>query len=152
MGSLHPYSESPAKHWDIKSELGHFSLELRSEYIRDFVTVWICRVRNPFPALFHDLCLCAERRVLLPSDCVYSESLTPQGKLVACRRDLTEILVRPTLLFCLVPLSALWRIYYFSQALIEAKDAGYRLKAPLRDVIILAFVSFIYLLLESGPD
>ncbi|XP_020487290.1 rap guanine nucleotide exchange factor 5 [Labrus bergylta] len=33
-----------------------------------------------------------ERRVLQPSDCVYSESLTPQGKLMACRRDLTEIL------------------------------------------------------------
>ncbi|XP_056297059.1 rap guanine nucleotide exchange factor 5 isoform X3 [Pseudoliparis swirei] len=33
-----------------------------------------------------------ERRVLHPSDCVYSESLTPQGKLVACRRDLTEML------------------------------------------------------------
>uniref|UniRef100_A0A3Q0SAR5 Rap guanine nucleotide exchange factor 5 n=1 Tax=Amphilophus citrinellus TaxID=61819 RepID=A0A3Q0SAR5_AMPCI len=33
-----------------------------------------------------------ERRVLQPSDCVYSESLTPQGKLAACRRDLTEIL------------------------------------------------------------
>ncbi|CAG5891370.1 unnamed protein product [Menidia menidia] len=33
-----------------------------------------------------------ERRVLQASDCVYSESLTPQGKLVACRRDLTEIL------------------------------------------------------------
>ncbi|KAM9386327.1 rap guanine nucleotide exchange factor 5 [Pholidichthys leucotaenia] len=33
-----------------------------------------------------------ERRVLQPSDCVYSESLTPQGRLVACRRDLTEIL------------------------------------------------------------
>ncbi|XP_028317425.1 rap guanine nucleotide exchange factor 5 isoform X2 [Gouania willdenowi] len=33
-----------------------------------------------------------ERRMLQPSDCVYSESLTPQGKLVACRRDLTEIL------------------------------------------------------------
>ncbi|XP_033831369.1 rap guanine nucleotide exchange factor 5 [Periophthalmus magnuspinnatus] len=33
-----------------------------------------------------------ERRVLQPSDCVYSESLTPQGKLVACRRSLTEIL------------------------------------------------------------
>uniref|UniRef100_A0A671TVB3 Rap guanine nucleotide exchange factor (GEF) 5a n=1 Tax=Sparus aurata TaxID=8175 RepID=A0A671TVB3_SPAAU len=33
-----------------------------------------------------------ERRVLQPSDCVYSESLTPQGKLLACRRDLTEIL------------------------------------------------------------
>ncbi|KAM8841463.1 rap guanine nucleotide exchange factor 5 [Spinachia spinachia] len=32
------------------------------------------------------------RRVLQPSDCVYSESMTPQGKLVACRRDLTEIL------------------------------------------------------------
>uniref|UniRef100_A0A096LQ70 Rap guanine nucleotide exchange factor 5 n=1 Tax=Poecilia formosa TaxID=48698 RepID=A0A096LQ70_POEFO len=34
----------------------------------------------------------AERRMLQPSDCVYSESLTPQGKLVACHRDLTEIL------------------------------------------------------------
>ncbi|XP_061885431.1 rap guanine nucleotide exchange factor 5-like isoform X2 [Entelurus aequoreus] len=33
-----------------------------------------------------------ERRMLHPSDCVYSESLTPQGKLVACRRDLTEML------------------------------------------------------------
>ncbi|CAL1584536.1 unnamed protein product [Knipowitschia caucasica] len=33
-----------------------------------------------------------ERRVLQPSDCVYSESLTPQGKLVACRRNLIEIL------------------------------------------------------------
>ncbi|XP_039676725.1 rap guanine nucleotide exchange factor 5 [Perca fluviatilis] len=33
-----------------------------------------------------------ERRVLQPSDCVYSESMTPQGKLVVCRRDLTEIL------------------------------------------------------------
>ncbi|XP_045915101.1 rap guanine nucleotide exchange factor 5 isoform X1 [Micropterus dolomieu] len=33
-----------------------------------------------------------ERRVLQPSDCVYSESLTPQGKLMVCRRDLTEIL------------------------------------------------------------
>ncbi|KAM6974790.1 rap guanine nucleotide exchange factor 5 [Tautogolabrus adspersus] len=33
-----------------------------------------------------------ERRVLQPSDCAYSESLTPQGKLMACRRDLTEIL------------------------------------------------------------
>ncbi|TMS17997.1 Rap guanine nucleotide exchange factor 5 [Larimichthys crocea] len=33
-----------------------------------------------------------DRRVLQPSDCVYSESLTPQGKLMACRRDLTEIL------------------------------------------------------------
>ncbi|XP_008419993.1 rap guanine nucleotide exchange factor 5 isoform X2 [Poecilia reticulata] len=33
-----------------------------------------------------------ERRMLQPSDCVYSESLTPQGKLVACHRDLTEIL------------------------------------------------------------
>ncbi|XP_074542649.1 rap guanine nucleotide exchange factor 5 [Halichoeres trimaculatus] len=33
-----------------------------------------------------------ERRVLQPSDCVYSESLTPQGKLMACRRDLTDIL------------------------------------------------------------
>ncbi|XP_056876112.1 rap guanine nucleotide exchange factor 5 [Takifugu flavidus] len=33
-----------------------------------------------------------ERRLLQPSDCVYSESLTPQGKLVACRRDVTEIL------------------------------------------------------------
>uniref|UniRef100_A0A3Q2NMD8 Rap guanine nucleotide exchange factor 5 n=1 Tax=Fundulus heteroclitus TaxID=8078 RepID=A0A3Q2NMD8_FUNHE len=33
-----------------------------------------------------------ERRMLQPSDCVYSESLTPQGKLVVCRRDLTEIL------------------------------------------------------------
>uniref|UniRef100_A0A3P9N6T2 Rap guanine nucleotide exchange factor 5 n=1 Tax=Poecilia reticulata TaxID=8081 RepID=A0A3P9N6T2_POERE len=32
------------------------------------------------------------RRMLQPSDCVYSESLTPQGKLVACHRDLTEIL------------------------------------------------------------
>lgn len=31
--------------------------------------------------------------MLQPSDCVYSESLTPQGKLVACHRDLTEILV-----------------------------------------------------------
>lgn len=42
----------------------------------------------------------AERRVLQPSDCVYSESLTPQGKLVACRRDLTEILVcKCTVLF-----------------------------------------------------
>lgn len=41
-----------------------------------------------------------ERRVLQPSDCVYSESLTPQGKLVACRRDLTEILVC-IWLFCL---------------------------------------------------
>uniref|UniRef100_A0A3Q3X5Q4 Ras-GEF domain-containing protein n=1 Tax=Mola mola TaxID=94237 RepID=A0A3Q3X5Q4_MOLML len=30
------------------------------------------------------------RRVLQPSDCVYSESLTPQAKLMACRRDLTE--------------------------------------------------------------
>ncbi|KAM3596955.1 uncharacterized protein V6R79_023450 [Siganus canaliculatus] len=36
--------------------------------------------------------LTGERRVLQPSDCVYSESLTPQGKLMACRRDLTEIL------------------------------------------------------------
>lgn len=35
----------------------------------------------------------AERRLLQPSDCVYSESLTPQGKLVACRRNVTEILV-----------------------------------------------------------
>lgn len=34
-----------------------------------------------------------ERRLLQSSDCVYSESLTPQGKLVACRRDVTEILV-----------------------------------------------------------
>ncbi|XP_077403935.1 rap guanine nucleotide exchange factor (GEF) 5a [Vanacampus margaritifer] len=33
-----------------------------------------------------------ERRMLQPSDCVYSESLTPQGKLVVCRRDLAEIL------------------------------------------------------------
>nr|XP_046273529.1 rap guanine nucleotide exchange factor 5 [Scatophagus argus] len=33
-----------------------------------------------------------ERRVLQSSDCVYSESLTPQGKLMACRRDLTDIL------------------------------------------------------------
>ncbi|MEQ2221661.1 hypothetical protein ILYODFUR_018009 [Ilyodon furcidens] len=33
-----------------------------------------------------------ERRMLQPSDCVYSESLTPQGKLVACHRDLTEVL------------------------------------------------------------
>ncbi|XP_056154444.1 rap guanine nucleotide exchange factor 5 [Lampris incognitus] len=33
-----------------------------------------------------------ERRMLQPSDCVYSESLTPQGKLMACRRDLTEIM------------------------------------------------------------
>lgn len=33
-----------------------------------------------------------ERRVLQPSDCVYSESLTPQSKLLACRRDLTEIM------------------------------------------------------------
>ncbi|XP_061738781.1 rap guanine nucleotide exchange factor 5 isoform X1 [Nerophis ophidion] len=33
-----------------------------------------------------------ERRMLHPSDCVYSESLTPQGKLVACHRDLTEML------------------------------------------------------------
>ncbi|XP_078811512.1 rap guanine nucleotide exchange factor (GEF) 5a isoform X2 [Oryzias latipes] len=33
-----------------------------------------------------------ERRVLQPSDCVYSESLTPNGKLVACRRDLNEVL------------------------------------------------------------
>lgn len=37
--------------------------------------------------------LSTDRRVLQPSDCVYSESLTPQGKLMACRRDLTEILV-----------------------------------------------------------
>uniref|UniRef100_A0A3Q2XVX3 Rap guanine nucleotide exchange factor (GEF) 5a n=2 Tax=Hippocampus comes TaxID=109280 RepID=A0A3Q2XVX3_HIPCM len=33
-----------------------------------------------------------ERRMLQPSDCVYSESLTPQGRLVVCRRDLAEIL------------------------------------------------------------
>uniref|UniRef100_A0A3Q2D0E2 Rap guanine nucleotide exchange factor (GEF) 5a n=1 Tax=Cyprinodon variegatus TaxID=28743 RepID=A0A3Q2D0E2_CYPVA len=33
-----------------------------------------------------------ERRMLQPSDCVYSESLTPQGKLVVCHRDLTEIM------------------------------------------------------------
>ncbi|XP_077446301.1 rap guanine nucleotide exchange factor (GEF) 5a [Stigmatopora argus] len=33
-----------------------------------------------------------ERRTLQPSDCVYSESLTPQGKLVVCRRDFVEIL------------------------------------------------------------
>lgn len=39
-------------------------------------------------------CVPAERRLLQPSDCAYSESLTPQGRLVACRRDLTEILVR----------------------------------------------------------
>lgn len=38
-------------------------------------------------------CASPERRVLQPSDCVYSESLTPQAKLMACRRDLTEILV-----------------------------------------------------------
>lgn len=31
--------------------------------------------------------------MLQPSDCVYSESLTPNGKLVACRRDLNEVLV-----------------------------------------------------------
>ncbi|KAM8883613.1 rap guanine nucleotide exchange factor 5 [Synchiropus picturatus] len=36
--------------------------------------------------------LSGERRLLQPSDCVYSESLTPQGKLLACRRDLTELL------------------------------------------------------------
>ncbi|KAM6959559.1 rap guanine nucleotide exchange factor 5 [Aplochiton taeniatus] len=36
--------------------------------------------------------LSGERRVLQPSDCVYSESLTPQAKLVACRRDLMEIM------------------------------------------------------------
>uniref|UniRef100_A0A1A8D548 Rap guanine nucleotide exchange factor (GEF) 5 n=1 Tax=Nothobranchius kadleci TaxID=1051664 RepID=A0A1A8D548_NOTKA len=39
-----------------------------------------------------------ERRVLQPSDCVYSESLTPQGRLAACHRDLTEIL--PPLIDC----------------------------------------------------
>lgn len=53
-------------------------------------------VLNDHPELLtRYLCLIvsAERRVLHPSDCVYSESLTPQGKLVACRRDLTEILV-----------------------------------------------------------
>lgn len=33
-----------------------------------------------------------ERRLLQPSDCVYSESLTPQGRLAVCRKDLTEIL------------------------------------------------------------
>ncbi|XP_051928656.1 rap guanine nucleotide exchange factor 5 isoform X2 [Hippocampus zosterae] len=33
-----------------------------------------------------------ERRMLQPSDCVYSESLTPQGRLVVCRRDLAEIM------------------------------------------------------------
>lgn len=44
-------------------------------------------------------CVPAERRLLQPSDCAYSESLTPQGRLVACRRDLTEILVRTPLLF-----------------------------------------------------
>lgn len=37
-----------------------------------------------------------ERRMLQPSDCVYSESLTPEGRLVACHRDLTEILPRLT--------------------------------------------------------
>lgn len=45
------------------------------------------------PSLLLCMCVCVERRMLQPSDCVYSESLTPQGKLVACRRDLTEILV-----------------------------------------------------------
>ncbi|CAL8362270.1 unnamed protein product [Arctogadus glacialis] len=33
-----------------------------------------------------------ERRLLQPSDCVYSESLTPQGRLAVCRKDLTEVL------------------------------------------------------------
>lgn len=46
-----------------------------------------------FPFFFSAFVI-EERRLLQPSDCVYSESLTPQGKLVACRRDVTEILVR----------------------------------------------------------
>lgn len=62
-----------------------------------------------------------ERRVLQPSDCVYSESLTPQGKLVACRRDLTEILV------------CKWLHFFLSfcniQSLKEAQVAACRSKA-----------------------
>lgn len=52
-----------------------------------------CTAHLLFPFFFSAFVV-EERRLLQPSDCVYSESLTPQGKLVACRRDVTEILVR----------------------------------------------------------
>lgn len=85
------------------------------------------RVANPRQTLWalncHHYLSSAERRVLQPSDCVYSESMTPQGKLVACRRDLTEILVckyAPVFLFLTQ-----------SQFLTEAKDADGGFKANL---------------------
>uniref|UniRef100_A0A3B5MYI7 Rap guanine nucleotide exchange factor (GEF) 5a n=1 Tax=Xiphophorus couchianus TaxID=32473 RepID=A0A3B5MYI7_9TELE len=67
------------------------------EHVRSFMKTLYSYVLEDvyeFPSLekdlkeFHKLL----RRMLQPSDCVYSESLTPQGKLVACHRDLTEIL------------------------------------------------------------
>uniref|UniRef100_A0A672HE80 Rap guanine nucleotide exchange factor (GEF) 5a n=1 Tax=Salarias fasciatus TaxID=181472 RepID=A0A672HE80_SALFA len=58
--------------------------------VQSRITQWIYFPLQPVDRLRLSV---SDRRVLQPSDCVYSESLTPQGKLVACRRDLNEILV-----------------------------------------------------------
>lgn len=41
----------------------------------------------------HFLFCVTEKRVLQPHDSIYSESLVAPGRLIACRRDLSEILV-----------------------------------------------------------
>lgn len=45
----------------------------------------------------HSLFCVTEKRVLQPHDSIYSESLVAPGRLIACRRDLSEILVGQTM-------------------------------------------------------
>lgn len=88
---------------------------------------------HPCPAhimftFFFSTFVLEERRLLQRSDCVYSESLTPQGKLVACRRDVTEILV------CTVNQHSSSHI-----PLLKCIDLG---ATPISLMIILAFAGF----------
>lgn len=71
-----------------------FLLALFNFHRRASQPFYIAALLTYFCSFFFSAFVTEERRLLQPSDCVYSESLTPQGKLVACRRDVTEILVR----------------------------------------------------------
>lgn len=70
-----------------------FLLTIFTLHRRVFLPFCIAAPLTSFLPFFLPTFVPVERRLLQHSDCVYSESLTPQGKLVACRRDVTEILV-----------------------------------------------------------
>lgn len=80
--------------------------------------------------------------MLQASDCVYSESLTPQGKLVACRRDLTEILVcKDIILFVFLSFSLSMSSISTARGY-KNQLTGLNQQQPLKDFITCALTEY----------